>query len=251
MTKRLFLVIQSDNAELYVNSIVHCVEEERVTELYFCANNDMPNKQSDALKKIRNIRTLLQKLSVTHQIYKTPLSIMPPPEQVESRLIRIDFTKPDNAVKVIKEKVSDIEKTIIDVSGCSKRLSTDIVASFIPGGIQNICCFELDDEIYSDEWKQKGLSKRYYDLVGDDEVKYYAYVNFSTPGTTISSFNRMRSQGNIIKLLLVFVAVLGLVSFGLIQQGQNVYAQIATVIISLATAFGFVNDVFGLRDRFK
>jgi hypothetical protein len=137
----------------------------------------------------------------------------------------------------------------VDISGCNKKVSSDVISSYILNGISHICCFELDDRVYSQAWKTQGLSRDYHDIRKD--IPFYEYIDFSKAGTTIKSFNRMRSQGKIIKLLLAVSIILGVMVFVLIQQQQNALAQYAVIGLTLVTGLGLINDIFGVADRLK
>ena len=175
--------------------------------------------------------------------------IVPSLNQLEEKIVKVLFTNPEFSTKVLIQKFHDVDKLLVDISGCNKKVSSDVISSYILNGISHICCFELDDKVYSQEWKDKGLSRDYHDICKD--IPFYEYVDFSKAGTTIKSFNRMRSQGKLIKLLFVISIVLGVIVFGLIQQQQNILAQYATIALTLVTALGLINDIFGVADRLK
>ncbi|OUL23448.1 hypothetical protein BV378_21105 [Nostoc sp. RF31YmG] len=249
MAKQLLIFIQSDNPGLYVNILTHCVQVEGVRDIYFAVNEGAIGKLSEAKDQIRKIRDKLEELLTNHNEYKRAYDSMSSLPQLEERIIKILFTHPDSSIKNIKRKFPDINNLIVDISGCNKKVSSDVISSYISSGVKHICCFELDDKIYSKEWRTKGLSKMYHDISKD--IIYYEYIDFSKSGTTIESFNRMRSQGQFIKVLLVISILLGVIVFMLIQQQQNVLAQYAALVITLLTGLGFINDIFGIVDRLK
>jgi len=247
----LLLFIQSINTDLYVNIISHCVLEFKVSDVYFVANKELPGKQTEVAKPIRAIKSQLEKLSAEQPIYKKPLDLFPAFTQMEERVIRVNFVQPEELITTIKKKFTDLDNIIVDVSGCNKRLSSDIISSFILAGISHICCFELEDEVYSQEWRDSGKSRLFHDLKDKDGISYYTYVDFSKPGTTIQSFNRMRRQGKMITFLLLLNLISGAAIVTFIQQQQNFFAILAGLLAAVATGLGFFNDVFGLRDRFN
>lgn len=249
MTKQLLLFIQSDNPGLYVNILTHCVQVEGVRDIYFAVNEGAVGKLSEAKDQIRKIRDKFEELLTTYSEYQLAYNSMSSLIQVEERVIKVLFTNPETSIKNIKKQFPEINNLIVDISGCNKKVSSDIISSYISSGIKHICCFELDDKVYSKEWRTKGLSKMYHDICKD--INYYEYIDFSKPGTTIKSFNRMRSQGQVIQLLLAISISLGVMVFVLIQQQQSVLAQYAAAALALITGLGLFNDIFGVLDRLK
>lgn len=250
MTKQLLLFIQSDNPGLYVNILTHCVRFENVDSIYFAVNSGAVGNLSEDRGKIKKIKDRFEELSRNYpDQYKLARERMPSLNQLEERIIRVLFTNPEFSIKDLKDKFHNIDNLIVDISGCNKKVSSDVISSYILNGIKHICCFELDDRVYSSEWKNQGLSKDYHDIYRD--IIYYEYIDFSKSGTTIKSFNRMRSQGKLITFLLITSIVLGVLVFVLIQQQQNILAQYAAIALALVTGLGLINDIFGVADRLK
>jgi len=250
MTKQLLLFVQSNNLGLYVNIITHCVKRQGVRNIYFAVNSGDIGKLSEAREKIKGIRNKFEELSINYpDVYKSANDIFPPLEQLEERIVKILFTNPEFSIKDLSKRFSNTDKLIVDISGCNKKVSSDVISSYIPNGISHICYFELDDIVYSQEWRDKKLSMNFHDIC--KEFDRYEYIDFSRSGTTIKSFNRMRSQGKLIKLLFVISIILGIIVLALIQQQQNVLAQYAAIALTLVTGLGLVNDIFGVVDRFK
>lgn len=249
MARKLLLFIQSDNPKVYTNVLTHCVQIEGVRDIYFAVNGGAVGRISEAKNKIKKIKKQLEDLLEIHSHYKLASDFIPPMTQVDEKIIRVLFTNPALSVREIKHKIPDFRDLIVDVSGCSKKVSSDIISSYIASGINHVCCFELDDKVYSQEWRQDGLSNMYHDIRGD--IVYYEYIDFSDSGNTIESFNRMRSQGVIIQCLFAISIILGILVIILIQQQQNVFAQYAALLLALVTGLGLFNDVFGLVDRLR
>lgn len=250
MTKQLLLFIQSDNPSLYVNILTHCVQVENVRNIYFAVNSGAVGNLSETTNKIRKIKHRFEEFSIKYpDTYRLACETMPLLSQLDERIIRILFTNPEFSIKELKDRFHNIDSLIVDISGCNKKVSSDVISSYMLNGIKHICCFELDDSVYSPEWKNQGLSKDYHDICRD--IVYYEYIDFSSAGTTIKSFNRMRSQGQLVKLLLMISIVLGVTVFVLIQQQQNVLAQYAAIALALVTGLGLINDIFGVADRLK
>lgn len=251
MTKQLLIFIQSDNPGLYVNILTHCVQVEGVRDIYFAVNEGAVGNLSEAKDKIRKIKSKFEELLTNYTEYQVAYNSMPSLNQLEERIIKILFINPALSIKQIKRRFPEINNLIIDISGCNKKVSSDIISSYISNGINHICCFELDDKVYSDEWKKRypALHNMYHNIRKD--LIYYEYIDFSKSGTTIESFNRMRSQGKVIRLLFVLSIVLGVLVFVLIQQQQSIFAQYAAVALALVTGIGLFNDIFGIAERLK
>jgi hypothetical protein len=250
VTKQLLLFIQSDNPGLYVNILMHCVRFENIHNIYFAVNSGAVGNLSEDREKIKKIRDRFEELSREYpDQYKLAWETMHLLSKSEERIIRVLFTNPEFSVKELKDKFHNVDNLIVDISGCNKKVSSDVISSYILNGIKHVCCFELDDRVYSSGWRDKGLSKDYHDIYGD--VIYYEYIDFSKAGTTIKSFDRMRSQGKLITFLLMTSIVLGVLVFVLIQQQQNILAQYAAIALALVTGLGLINDLFGVADRLK
>ncbi len=250
MNKQLLPFIQSDNAGLYVNIITHCVQFEGVHSIYFAVNSGDIGNLSEAREKIKKIKDKFEQLSSKYpNIYRIASDIIPPLNQLDERIIKILFTNPEFSTKDLNRKFHDTDKLLVDITGCNKKVSSDVISSYILNGISHICCFELDAKVYSQEWKTQGLGRDFHDIRKD--IPFYEYIDFSKAGTTIKSFNRMRSQGKIIKLLLAISIILGVMVFVLIQQQQNALAQYAVIGLTLVTGLGLINDIFGVADRLK
>lgn len=249
MTKKLLLFIQSDNPGLYVNILTHCVQVEGVREIYFAVNRGAVGNISGAKDQIRKIRAKFEELLVKHTEYQFAYNSMPSLAQVEEGIFKVLFTNPELSIKDIKKRFPDVNNLLIDISGCNKKVSSDVISSYMSSGVNHICCFELDDKVYSKEWHIQGLSKMYHDIRKD--IIYYEYIDFSKSGTTIESFNHMRSQGRVIRLLFAISISLVVIVFVLIQQQQNTLAQYAAIALAMITGLGLFNDIFGLLDRLK
>jgi hypothetical protein len=173
--------------------------------------------------------------------------MMPIGQQLRDRVLRVSFVRPEVSIPMIKRRLSPPSDLLVDISCCNKRLSSDIIASFLPNGLKHVCYFELEDQVYATTWIR---SKLFHDIKPTTNMRYYTYVDFSEAGTTINSYNRMRKQGVLIKFLLSIAAILSLIVFALIQQQQATWAQLATLLLTIVAGVGLVNDVFGLKDHF-
>jgi hypothetical protein len=258
VNKQLILFIQSDTTDLYVNVLTHCVNHEGVTEVYFAINEGSNEALSEAKDQIRKMRERFgnlitetsQNLQEFQKAYEKTLDKVPTLYQVEIRIIRIVYSRPEISIKEVKKYFPNTKNVMIDISGCSRRVSSDIIASFMSNGISQIRHFELDSKVYREK-----IERIYHSLYGQG-LLYYEYIDFSKPGTTtISSFKRMRFQGNIIKILLALSLFLGISVIFLIQQNQTSLATLASILFSGLTAIGLIlgvlNDSFDFFERFE
>lgn len=250
MNKTLLLFIQSQNIGVYVNVITHCVNHENVRDIIFIGNQVVAGRKFELTEFIAEIRTQVEDLADNYPQYKSSKLVIPNSTQVNDRIMRVIFSRPQDLIPQIKQRFSKFEEILIDVSGCNKRLASDVMTSFMAAGIYHICQFELADKVYSDEWRQSRKSKLYHDL-HTDSVIYYEYDDFSAEGTTSESINKLRAQGRIIRLLLLLSVVLGISVIILINNQQNISAQLAALILALITGLGFLEDSFSLFERLR
>ena len=254
---QLLLFIQSPNTDLYVNILTHCVNHEGVSDIYFAVNEGDDTALSMAKEQIEKIRNRFDELiaqtgqdsSGFQQAYIKALDKVPTLYQVEKRIIKVLFAKPELAIKTIKKIFPVADRLLVDISGCSKKVSTDVIASFMSEGIKRIRHFELDKKVYTQK-----ISRIYHNICNQG-LHYYEYIDFSRPGTTINSFNRMRFQGNLLKILLIAALVLGISVVVLIQQNQIPLATLTSILFSALTAIGLIlgllNDGFNFFDRLE
>lgn len=249
MSKTLLLFIQSPNLDVYVNALTHCVKEEEAREVYFIGNKDVSGKGFELQEIINGIRQRLHNLAQEHQEYNDVLECLPKPAQLEARVIRTSFVRPQDVIPIIKRLSQNLDDCLVDITGCSKQLAGDVMSSFMANGIVHICHFELAVKAVSPEWKTMGKTMLYHDLTG--VVTYYEYKDFSNPGTTLESFRRLRVQGKIVKGLFLISVILGLAVIILIKQQQSNMAQISALALAVITGLGLMSDSFSLFDRFK
>lgn len=250
MDKILLLFIQSKTVDVYVNVLTHCVVEEGVQEIYFVGREEPVGEHFGLLEFIGQIRGRITQLAEEHSEYIHPRDQMPTAAQVNNRVIRLVFVRPQDAISELKKRFPDLGNLIVDVTGCKKRLASDIMTAYIAGGIEHVCHFQLSDKVFSKEWREMGRGKLYHDLK-IDEVAYYEYDDFSKPGATISTLNRLRAQGRLIRFLIVLSVILGFSVFVLINTQQTVLAQVAAIVLAIVTGLGFLEDSFSLFERFR
>lgn len=258
--RQLLLFIQGSSTNVYVNVLTHCINHESVQDIYFVVDKG----STDAKREIRRIREKFEELlkepnsessdhtdlSRFQSEYRKAYGKVPTLYQAENSIIKVVFSKPELSINWIKKRFPNSDNLLIDITGCSKKVSTDIIASYLPSGIEHIKYFELDKVVYEERWK----NKMYHNIRKD--LPYYEYIDFSEPGTTtISSFNRMRFQGHLIKTLFFVILLLGFLIVFLINEQQSVLAQYASILLSMVTGVGVVlgllNDTIGAYNIFK
>jgi hypothetical protein len=249
MAKILLLFIQSKTVDVYVNVLTHCVREENVREVYFVGRKELVGKEFELLEFIGQIKNRVVELAEEYPEYVPVRELMPNPAQIEDRIIRLVFVRPQEAIPRLKKRFSDLTGLIVDVTGCDKRLASDVMTSYVASGINHVCHFGLSDKVFSSEWRKMGRSKLYHDL--KDDVTYYEYDDFSESGATISTLNRLRAQGRLIRVLISISVILGCAVVVLINTQQTMLAQITALLLALVTGLGFLEDSFSLFDRFR
>ena len=253
--KQLLLFIQSPTTDVYVNILTHCINHEAVEDVYFAID-----KNSTAAKEeIRKIRARFEELisDITEGTpdvnelqrfradYEKAYEKVPNLAQTNTRLIPINYSDPGASVSTLKKYFPSQKDLLVDITGCSKKISTDVITSFFSRGFTNVRCFELDKEVF-----EKRLNRIYHCIRRN--LPYYEYVDFSEPNTsTVKSFDRMRSQGYLVKLLLISTAVLGVLVAVLISQQKNTLAQYTSIFIAIMTGLGWINDSFGAAKILK
>ncbi|NER81067.1 MAG: hypothetical protein F6K42_16165 [Leptolyngbya sp. SIO1D8] len=258
--KQLLLFLQSKTTDVYVNVLTHCINNENVEDVYFAINEGDSAALLNAREQIRVIMERLDELKKEtsqspenfHQQYqRTSICLSDFYFAERKRVIKILFAKPDLSVKKVKKLFLNSKELVIDISSCNKKVSTDVISCFMSSGIKGIRYFELDSRAYSNNPQD-----RIYHKICGEGLPYYDYIDFSEPGnSTLSSFNKMRFQGNVIKTLLFSVFLLALAIIVLIQQQRTSLAQLASILISVATVvsliLGILNSGFDVFDRLK
>lgn len=245
----LVIFIQSTSYSPYVNVLTHCVKHESVNKIYFVGKEVEPAKKFELLEHIRQIRVELAKYAIEYpQIYEEVLNIFPDPDTVVSQVFYIGYSQPQQLLRQLKSQNLLNERLIIDVTGCSKRLASDIITSYMAAGVLQIRYFELADKVHDRRvWKK---SKMYHDLI-EDYVTYYDYDDLSSVGVTAQSINKLRGQGRIIRFLLLLALVLGAVAALLANSNQNNLATLASLVVTAATSLGLIEDSLSIFERFR
>lgn len=251
MGRTLVLFTQGRTVDVYVNVIAFCVQECNVSKIYFAGENGTTDKEFQLHEKIHLIKKRIEALSKNYSDYSKSLILLS--SQIKEHIISVNFDRPQDSIPYIKKKFPDIDNLIIDITSCSKHLAGNIISSFIANNINHVCYFELVDKVYAPSWKDSGKALLYHDL--KEPLPHYNYIDFSGPGATIESFNKMRNQGKYITILLVLCLILSGIVFVLILGQQNQYAQIGVIAISFVTILSIVlssvSDSINIWDRFK
>lgn len=210
MGKQLLLFVQSTNVGSYVNAITHCVRHENIEEIFFACSMELKHKKIPAIDSINAIRKDIERLSANHSEYTAILDRFPRPSEIESRIVWILFVKPHESLDYLKSKFNVPDLTV-DVTGCSKRLATDVVTSFIAHGISHVTHFELADKVFTKEWSG---SKMYHDLIRDG-IQYYTYDDFSSDSSTATTLSLLKEYNALYRVAQRAISLLGKVKDGI------------------------------------
>jgi hypothetical protein len=250
MSKTLLLFIQSKTVDVYVNVLTHCVNEEGVREVFFVGRKEPVGEHAELMEFIGKIRNRITQLAQEHPEYVPARDQMPTTAQASNRVIRTVFVRPQDAIPELKKRFPDLDDLIVDVTGCKKRLASDVITAYVANGMNHVCHFQLSDRVFSSEWNKMGREKIYHDLIRG-EATYYEYDDFSKPGTTISTLNRLRAQGRLIKFLIILSTILGFIVAFLISTQYTTLAGIFAIVLTLANGLGLLEDSWSLSERLR
>lgn len=255
MSNTLLLFIQTPNNDVYVNAITHCFHHENVKDVLFVGRQVAPTETYKTFDIIRNIRTNMQQYGDDFsKDYKDALVIVPDSAETrKKKTLFIEFSSPDKLLTEIENQGLSRTELIIDISGCQKRLASDILTSFLSKGFERVCYFELADIVYDSEWKPhlKPFEKKRYHEVRNSDYIYYEYDDLGRTGLSSIRMNQLRGQGRIIRILLVVCLILGIVATIASSQEQTTASLASTAIIAIATTLGLLEDFFNFIERFR
>ena len=117
MAKTLLIFIQSKNVDVYVNALTHCVQELGVCDIYFVGEQATAGKEYVLLESIGQIRSRVEGLSADHEVYHSVCDLLPTPSQTTSRIIRLIFVSPEQAIPQIKKRFPEIPTYAISLAG--------------------------------------------------------------------------------------------------------------------------------------
>ncbi|HRJ76842.1 MAG TPA: hypothetical protein PLX90_12655 [Anaerolineales bacterium] len=245
MAKTLLLLVQSPNIDTYVNVLTHCVQHEQVENIIFVGREGLANEStSDEL--VRKISVRVRQLAEQYDEYKSASQTLPPDEKLKERIERIDFLRPHLSLAHLKEKFGKSENVIVDITAASTQVSNSLMASFMTDGFEHICYFALHDKVYSSDW---GKTKLYHDLVSKGQTNY-SYSDFSKSDSIKYSFDKLRSRGKWVRILLLLSSLLVITVIVLIATQQTNTAQIVAITSAITIVAGLLESVANLSKQF-
>lgn len=241
MSKVLLLVVQSPNIDTYVNVLTHTVKHESVEQIFFGCNEAPPELISSSEDFIKKIYDRLETLSSNDHAntYKQVFRCLPSFEndRIKKSIIRLNYVNPHLSIADLKERFKDQKNLIIDITGTTKQLSSELMISCLVNNFENISHFVLSDKASSNAWRDSGKSKLYHDLINVDGVNHYSYANFAESQSIIKSLNKLKNQGKIIRILLTLSGLLIVAVVILIKLQKSDLAFISALISLLAIIF--------------
>src|SRR5437588_4055824 len=166
MTKSLYLFVTSDRPDQYLNTILHCLQDENPSEVVFLGVKNRPgNDISSSAKLVReNVELLLSSLASGKYKYFTgikkgneddlqkyyPLDRLATISEkyASAKARKVSWSDKEIDYFKLREELARIHKTepksIFDVSAVSKSYLGDIFAIGVVEGIDNICTFNLN-----------------------------------------------------------------------------------------------------------
>lgn len=235
--KSLILFIQSPNEDPYINIITHCVEDLKIEKIIFIEDNKLNEQQFESLEIINKIRNKINELSENYPCYQQSNEIFPKPSRIQSNLIKISFSFPQQLAKSIKKLGIDHESMIVDITGCSKRVSSDVIVSSLSSNISNIYHFQLANKVYNNDWKKSGKQKLYHDLfdnIEDKSIPYFIFDSFGEQGITRDIIHELKYKKNIFQVLFIVLFVITILSTWILS-GNPISSQVVTFVSLFAT----------------
>src|SRR6266496_4754273 len=248
MANTLLVLVQSPKIDTYVNVLTHCVEHEHIDRIVFIGRESLAEENtSDQL--IRKICARVRQLSEQHpHVYKSVSQSLPPDEKLKDKTEYIDFLRPHLSLARLKTKFEKSENVIVDITATSTQVSGSLMASFMTDGFEHICYFALHDEVYTSEWGKTWL---YHDLVDDDRQAHYSYADFSKSESIKLSFDKLRSRGRLVRVLLAVSSLLVLTVIGLLATHQTNVAQIVAITSAITILASLLESATNLSKQVK
>lgn len=247
MAKTLLLLVQSPNVDTYVNVLTHCVKHEQVENIVFVGREGLANEStSDEL--VRKICTRVRQLAEQQNEYKSVSQSLPPDEKLKNKIERIDFLRPHLSLARLKEKFGKSENVIVDITAASTQVSNSLMASFMTDGFEHICYFALHDKVYSSDW---GKTKLYHDLIDNKGQASYSYSDFSKSDSIKYSFDKLRSRGKWVRVLLSLSSLLVLTVIALLATQQTNTAQIVAITSAITILASLLESATNLSKQIK
>ena len=247
MAKTLLLLVQSPNIDTYVNVLTHCIKHEQVENIVFVCREGLANESmSDEL--VEKIYVRIRQLVEQHSEYKSVSQSLPSDERRKDKIEHIDFLRPHLSLARLKGKFGKSENIIIDVTAASTEVSNSLMASLMTGGFEHICYFALHDKVYSSNW---GKTKLYHDLVDNKGQASYSYSDFSKSESIKYSFDKLRSRGKWVRILLFLSSLLVLTVIGLLATQQTNMAQIVAITSAITILASLLESATNLSKHIK
>lgn len=252
MSKILLIFIHGNNIGTYINVLTHCILNENIGDIFFVGNQVLKDEKSDLIDFIEEIRKEVKKLLQDYDIYREVEKRFPSELQIsqEERILRVPFFSPEKLIPTIQSRFPKLDDVIIDISGCNKRLASDIVTSYMTSKLVHVCHFELDKKVYKDEWRVENRSKMYHDLKLKS-YSYYEYDDLSAPGTTFESIKKSRSQGYWMRFLVFVSIVLAASVAYLVVSQQDLAATISAIFLAVILSVSFFVDLSEVQNKLR
>jgi hypothetical protein len=249
MAKTLLLIVQSRNPDTYVNILTHCVKNERVENIFFIGREGLAEEIAELDELVRKICTRVRQLAEQHNVYISVSQTLPSDEKLRDKIERIDFLRPHLSLAGLRKKHSNADDIIVDITATSTQVSGNLMASFMTDGFDHICYFALHDKVYNPDWERSGKTKLYHDLVDDKGQAYYSYADFSKSDSVKYSFDKLRSRGRWVRILLLLSSLLVISVVMLLATQQTNVAQIAAVISAITILAGLLESFANLSKQ--
>jgi len=249
MAKTLLLLVQSRNLDTYVNVLTHCVKHERVENIIFVGREGLAEESAELDELVGKICTRLKQLAEQNSVYLSASQSLPPDEKTKEKTERIDFLRPHLSLARLKKKYGKSENVIVDITATSTQVSGNLIASFMTDGFDHICYFALHDKVYGPEWEKSRKTKLYHDIVTDKGQVYYSYADFSKSDSVKQSFDRLRSRGKWVRVLLLLSSFLVVSVVLLLATQQTNIAQIVAITSAITIVVGLLESVTNLSKQ--
>lgn len=256
--RTLLLFLQSTRVDTYINVIAHCHKREQINGIYFLIEHKPPEEEYKSKDLVNKLKTRVMELSQKYNednfkeynIYfdiKTYLSDI---NDNSETLLSIKFNSSKEILNIIKKLELNKKNVILDVSGCTKKVSTDMIVSCLNCGIHKVCSFELSDIVFSDEWKNsKGDEAKLFHNLSTENNSYYGYNNFANIGITSKILNKLLKKEylfNILLLILLACSILFLIYTFYNTSVQSYIKDFLSIILSIVL---LVVNILNIKDK--
>lgn len=240
MSNQLVIFIQSPNIDPYVNVLTHCIRHQEVNEIFFACVQKVPAEKIDSVEFIEKIGNRVKELASEYPVYQSIADFFPQSKEIESRIIWVSFLEPHSSISELKSRTGN-GSLLVDITGCSKRLATDVVTSFLANNIPHVAHFELSNPVFSKTWDK---SRMYHDLVKDGK-RYYEYDDFSSSGSTATIINGLRKFDFAKQAIILLTRVKEGIERLAYQETQRDLYKLLGGCIAVLTALAFLIQYYG------